>query len=94
MTFLFRVGYVVKVKGKPQFPAAKLFTRAAKEAKGSTSTLGEKTMSNIQQSRASKIQIEVKELEQPTVKGKALHLQTDADGSDLSTDADGSDLSK
>ncbi|MGB7443810.1 MAG: hypothetical protein WA919_22330 [Coleofasciculaceae cyanobacterium] len=51
-------------------------------------------MSNIQQSRASKIQIEVKELEQPTVKGKALHLQTDADGSDLSTDADGSDLSK
>ena len=50
-------------------------------------------MSQPKQSRASKIQIEVKEIvPHTTFKTKSSQLATDADGGDLATDADGGDL--
>lgn len=50
-------------------------------------------MLNTKQPRASKIQIEVKEILEHTASNKAAsYLNTDADGSDLNTDADGSDV--
>ncbi len=50
-------------------------------------------VSGLTQSRASKIQIEVKEIAQPTVKNITSQVSTDGgdDGSDLSSDSDGSD---
>ncbi|NER28942.1 MAG: hypothetical protein F6J89_15220 [Symploca sp. SIO1C4] len=51
-------------------------------------------MLKTKQLRASKIQIEVKEILQHKAPNKGtLHLHVDADGGDLNTDADGSDLS-
>ncbi|NES23330.1 MAG: hypothetical protein F6K41_31535 [Symploca sp. SIO3E6] len=50
-------------------------------------------MSQRKQSRISKIQIEVKEILPYSIrKHSILHLNTDADGTDLNTDADGTDL--
>ena len=52
-------------------------------------------MSNLKkQHRASKIQIEVKDIiEQTAINKAALQLQADSDGGDLNTDSDGGDLS-
>ncbi|NEP00436.1 MAG: hypothetical protein F6K58_17495 [Symploca sp. SIO2E9] len=50
-------------------------------------------MLKAKQFRASKIQIEVKEIPQHKAVNKATqHLHADADGGDLNTDADGGDL--
>ncbi|NEP09617.1 MAG: hypothetical protein F6K14_05175 [Symploca sp. SIO2C1] len=49
-------------------------------------------MSQLKQARASKIQIEVREISHTTRKNNISQLNTDADGGDLNTDADGGDL--